>query len=127
MSYYLNSYLSVLKRNFMLVVIALMLLIPTFFIWAGIPFFIVGSALSNLRDNPILIHLCIALSGGLIFSVYLLPINLIVARKIAVIKKLSSINLEAVWITVVVIIYVIVNCANKYAKSSSDTYGSFYS
>jgi len=96
----------------MLVVIALMLLIPTFFIWAGIPFFIVGNAVSNITANPILIYLCIALSGGLIFSVYFLPINLIVSRKIADIKKLSSINsflrLEAVWITVVAMIYVIV-------------------
>lgn len=96
----------------MLVVIALMLLIPTFFIWAGIPFFFVGSAVSNLTANPILIHLCIALSGGLIFSVYFLPINLIVARKIAVIKKQSSIysflRLEALWITGVAMIYIIV-------------------
>lgn len=112
MSYYFNSYLSVLKRNFMLVIIALILLIPTFFIWAGIPFFIVGSAVGNLTASPILIYLCISLSGGLIFSLYFLPINLKVAREIAVIKKLSSLNsflrLEAVWITVVAMIYVIV-------------------
>ena len=112
MSYYFNSYLNVLKRNFMLVIIALMLLIPTFFIWAGIPFFMVGSAVGNLTANPILIYLCISLSGGLIFSLYFLPINLKVAREIEVIKQLSSLNsflrLEAVWIIVVAMIYVIV-------------------
>lgn len=96
----------------MLVIIALMLLIPTFFIWAGIPFFLVGSVVGTLTANPILIFLCISLSGGLIFSLYFLPINLKVAQEIAVIKKISTLNsflrLEAVWITVVAMIYVIV-------------------
>lgn len=111
-SYYFNSYLSVLKRNFMLAIIGLILLIPTFFIWAGIPFFIVGSAVGDLTTNPILVYLSISLSGGLIISLYFLPINLKVAREMAIRKKVSTLNLflrlESMWIIAVAIVYVIV-------------------
>ncbi|WP_299095675.1 hypothetical protein [uncultured Metabacillus sp.] len=109
---YYSSYLKVLKQNFLLAIIALMLLIPTFFIWAGIPFFVVGSVVGSLTTSPILIYLCISLSGGVLFSLYFLPINLKVARSIAVAKKRSSLNsfmrLEAVWIVVVAMIFGIV-------------------
>lgn len=75
MNRYVQSYLMVLKRNFMLLIMALVLLILTFFIWAGVAVFIIGGAVSNVISNPTLIFLCISVSGGFLFSLYFLPIN----------------------------------------------------
>ncbi|MDQ0158101.1 hypothetical protein [Alkalibacillus salilacus] len=80
---YFHMYLKSLKKNFMLVIIALVLLIPTFFIWAGIPIFIIGGAVENLTTNSSLIYLSVSLSGGFLFSLYFLPFNLKVARNMA--------------------------------------------
>jgi len=110
--YYCNSYLNVLKGNFMLVLIASVLLILTLFIWAGIPAFIIGSAVASLTTNQFLINLCVSLSGAIIFSLYFLPINLKVAQHIAVTKKRSSYNsfirIEIMWIVVVATIFQII-------------------
>lgn len=45
----------------MLLIMALVLLILTLFIWAGVPFFIIGIAVADLTSNLILIHLGISL------------------------------------------------------------------
>lgn len=89
MNYYYRLYLDVLKKNYMLVIIASMLLFPTFFIWIGIPFYVVGSVLSDLITSKYLISLGVSLSGGLLFSLYFLPINLKVARNIAIERNVS--------------------------------------
>ena len=81
MSYYYNSYLNVLKREFMLVIIASVLLGVTFFIWAGVPVFIIGSAVANLTTSQFLVNLCISLSVATIFSLYFSPINLKVKKR----------------------------------------------
>lgn len=112
MKFYFHSYLKVLKKNFMLLIMALVLLIPTFFIWAGVPFFIIGIAVADLTSNLILIHLGISLSGGLLFSLYFAPINLKVARSIADIKHrgliYSFIRIEAIWILVGALIFEVI-------------------
>ena len=99
----------------MLGIIALVMLMPTFFIWAGIPFFIIGSAVGSLTTNPILLFLCVSLSGCLLFSLYFMPNNLKVAQNLAVTKKRSSLNffirIEAVWIVVIAMIFN-ASCAN---------------
>lgn len=118
MSNYFNHYSTALKSNFMLVIIACMLLILTFFIWAGVPIFIVGGAVNKLTTNPFLTYLSVSLSGGIIFSLYFLPINLKVAKEIAATEKISSLNsflrLEAVWIVVFTAIWLIVLTAVLY-------------
>jgi len=100
-SYYYNSYLNVLKREFMLVIIASILLVVTFFIWAGVPVFIIGSAVASLTTSQFLVNLCISLSVAIIFSLYFLPINFKVAQDIAVTKKRSTYNsfirIEIMW------------------------------
>lgn len=83
MNVYYHSYLKSLKKNFMLVIMALVLLIPTFFIWAGVPFFIIGGAVENITTNPLLVYISISLSGGLLFSLYFVPINLKAAKNMA--------------------------------------------
>lgn len=80
MAQYGRSYLKVLKINFMLLIMALVLLIPTFFIWGGVPIFIVGDAVSNIISNQVFILLSISVSGGFLFSLYFLPINLEFAK-----------------------------------------------
>ncbi|MFV2047438.1 hypothetical protein ACEWK1_08680 [Metabacillus sp. YM-086] len=89
MSLYLYNYSKVLKKNFMLVIVASFLLPLTFFIWAGVPFFIIGSTVAEFTSNLVIIHLCIALSGGFLFSLFFVPINLQVAKNIAEIKQCS--------------------------------------
>ena len=49
MSVYRQAYASVLKKNFMLLVIALVLVFFTFAFWIGIPIFLVGDILVELH------------------------------------------------------------------------------
>ncbi|WP_077319085.1 hypothetical protein [Virgibacillus proomii] len=109
MGYYYDIYRDILKKNFMLVVIALILLFPTFFIWVGIPIFFVGNALDNIITSRFLIYLGISFSGSCIFSLYFLPINLKVTRSIAVARKSSALHSflrsETVWVLVGTVIW----------------------
>src|SRR5690625_6330972 len=89
-SYYYNSYLNVLKREFMLVIIASILLVVTFFIWAGVPVFIIGSAVASLTTSQFLVNLCISLSVAIIFSLYFLPINFKVVQEDRKSTRLNS-------------------------------------
>lgn len=112
MKFYYNMYIDVLKKNFILAIIAVILLFPTFFIWAGVPVFIVGNTLSKIVTSPFLISLGVSLSGGILFSLYLLPINLKVARHIAGARKsnvfYSFLRLEIGWIVFGAIIWAMV-------------------
>lgn len=112
MSLYFHNYSNVLKKNFMLVIMALVLLVLTFFIWAGISLFIIGNAVAELTSNLVIIHLCISLSGGLLFSLLFVPINLKVAKNIADIKYRSVMNsfirIEIIWILVCSLIFEII-------------------
>ncbi|WP_257536019.1 hypothetical protein [Metabacillus litoralis] len=109
MSLYLYNYSKVLKKNFMLVIVASFLLPLTFFIWAGVPFFIIGSTVAEFTSNLMIIHLCIALSGGFLFSLFFVPINLQVAKNIAEIKQCSVldsfISIEVIWLLVSSLIF----------------------
>ncbi|MYL59959.1 hypothetical protein GLW20_20820 [Virgibacillus halodenitrificans] len=83
MGLYYESTLNVLKKNFMLLIMAIVLLIPTFFLWAGVPFFIIGALVENLISNPVLVFISISLSGGFLFSLYFLPFLYKVAKQLA--------------------------------------------
>ncbi len=91
---------------------ALFLLALTFFIWAGVPFFIIGSAIAELTSNMIIIHLCISLSGGFLFSLFFVPINLKVAKNIAEIKQCSVLDsfmsIEIIWLLICSLIFEII-------------------
>ncbi|MDL4839816.1 hypothetical protein [Aquibacillus rhizosphaerae] len=114
MQLYYQSYLNVLKRNFMLVIMALILLIITFFIWAGFPFFIIGSGVAGLTTNLVIIHFTISISGGLLFSMYFVPINFKVAKNVAKIKVRGVVNsfvrIQIIWIIVSAIIFEMFFC-----------------
>ncbi|WP_053217880.1 hypothetical protein [Virgibacillus senegalensis] len=102
MSLYFQTYTNVLKRNFMLILMALVLLVLTFYLWIGVPIFIIGIFIVELTSNTAITHFSISLAGGLLFSMYFLPINLNVAKIIAEIKNRSVSNsfirLEMIWI-----------------------------
>lgn len=66
----------------MLVLMALVLLAVTFFIWTGVPFFIISSLVAELTSNFVIVYLCISLSGGILFSLYFVPLHLKVAKNI---------------------------------------------
>ena len=109
MNNYYRLYIEVLKKNIMLVIIAFVLLFPTFFIWAGVPIYFVGNALASIITNKYLIYLGISLSGGLIFSMYFLPINIKVARHIAGERNVSILHtflrLETCWMLIIASIW----------------------
>ena len=100
----------------MLVVMALVLLAVTFFIWAGVPFFIIGSLVADLTSNFVIIYLCISLSGGFLFSFYFVPFNLKVAKNIASLKDdsiaISFMYLQTIWIIVSSLIFIVLILMN---------------
>ncbi|WP_047980223.1 hypothetical protein [Ornithinibacillus contaminans] len=119
MSLYFQSLANVLKNNFMLVLMAAVLLVMTYFIWFGVPIFIIGSAVADVTSNLFIIHVCVSLSGGILFSLYFVPFNLKVAKKVADLKHgsvmHSFIRIEIVWIVVCALIFEVVICIAIYA------------
>ena len=112
MNLYFQNYIIVLKRNFILVIIASLLLILTFFIWAGLPIFIIGGLVADLTANLAIIHFCIALSAGFLFSLFFVPINLKVAKNIATLRSRgvgrSFIYIQITWTLVCSVIFELV-------------------
>lgn len=112
MSLYFQNYSIVLKKNFMLMIMASVLLVITFFLWAGVPVFMIGSLISKITSNLAIIHLCISFSGGFLFSLFFVPINLKVAKHIANVKNrsvlISFMRIEIIWIFACSLIFLIV-------------------
>jgi hypothetical protein len=109
---YIHNYIEVLKKNFMLVVMALGLLVVTFFIWTGVPFFLIGSILADFTTNIIIVFVCVSLSGGFLFSLYFVPLNLKVAKEISRIRGIrttkSFMHVQSVWIIISSLIFAVV-------------------
>ncbi|MUV37649.1 hypothetical protein JNUCC1_01455 [Lentibacillus sp. JNUCC-1] len=104
-----ESYLHVLKKNFMLVIMAVGLMVFTFFLWAGVPVFIVGGAMGHLTMNPLVLHAAVSLSAGFLFAFYFAPINLKVAGHVAQLKNdrsfKSFVKIQTVWIVCCAILF----------------------
>lgn len=104
MGLYVQNYLNVIKKNFMLIIIASVPIVLTFFIWAGFPIFIIGGIIADTTTNLAIIYSCISFSGGFLFSLFFLPINIIAGKHIAHIKKLnvikSIIQIHAIFILI---------------------------
>lgn len=104
MDLYVKSYLRVLRRDFMLVAMAFVLLAVTFGIWAGVPFFLIGSFVGDFTSNVAIIYFSISLSGGFLVSVYFVPFHLNVAKYIAGLKSCNPVRtfgyLQLVWVVV---------------------------
>ena len=78
--------------------------------WCSI--FIIGGLVADLTSNFVIIYFCISMSGGLLFSLYFVPVNLKVAKNIASIKDvsvlISFVYLQTIWILVSSFIFAIV-------------------
>ncbi|PWU68455.1 hypothetical protein [Gracilibacillus dipsosauri] len=109
---YTKIYLDVLKKNFMIVIMVIPLLVLTFFIWVGIPIYIIGNTVADLTANLGVIHSSISLSVGLLFSLFFVPINWKVARRLAKIKEWTVMNaflrLEIIWIIFISLVFEII-------------------
>lgn len=87
MTLYVKQFKQVLKTNFMLLLMAFMLLAITFFIWLSIPIFLVGTMLANVTTNVVILHVGMALLSGVLFSLYFIPFNLKLAHYVALEKR----------------------------------------
>ena len=92
MGTYREAYASVLKKNFMLLIIALVLVFFTFAYWIGIPLFVVSSMLDKLHMSIFISIVCIFLSAGLLFSLLFIPLNIKVAGVVGKLKQQSTLQ-----------------------------------
>jgi len=96
----------------MLVTMAFALLVFTFFLWSGVPVFMIGSFVSELTSNLAIIHFSISISGGILISIYFVPINLKVAKHIASVKKrnvwIYFMGIEIIWVLVCSLIFAVI-------------------
>lgn len=82
MGLYGKSYVFVLKKNFMLLIIAAALLVLTFGFWFGIPLFVIAEILSELNLSFFIQAVSVSISIGLLFSLFFIPINLKVSKMV---------------------------------------------
>lgn len=82
MELYIQAYKNVLKRNVYLFLIIVVLLVLTFGIWVGIPFFVLSIWIFDFTSSGLLSHFGMIFSIGCLFSIYFVPINLKVAKNI---------------------------------------------
>lgn len=92
MGLYREAYVSVLKKDFMLLIIAIGLAFFTFAYWIGIPLFVVGDMLDNLHMPTLISIVCVFLLIGLLLSLFFIPLNLKVARVVRIAKQQSMLK-----------------------------------
>lgn len=92
MSIYREAYAIVLKKNFMLLIIGLVLVFFTFAYWVGIPVFVVGGMLDELRMPNFISIVILFLSAGFLFSVLFIPLNIKVAHVVGKLKQQSTLQ-----------------------------------
>lgn len=91
MRLYREAYVKVLKKNFMLLIIAIALVVLTFGFWFGIPIIANGNTLSKI-NTPIYIQvICMSISVGIFLSLFFIPFHLEVAKKVGEMKTKSTI------------------------------------
>ena len=92
MTSYNKAFRLIIKKNFMLLIISIALLVVTMGFWIGIPVIAIGNILSKL-NIPVFIHIiCISISVGLFFSLYFIPFHLKVAHLVGEMKNESTIK-----------------------------------
>ncbi|CAM4003720.1 hypothetical protein [Lederbergia lenta] len=92
MGVYSKVYSSVLRKNFMLLIIASFLLIVMFAFWIGVPFFVLGNFLFDLNIPNYLKLFFITVFVGMLFTSFFIPINWKVAYEIGGIKQQSKVK-----------------------------------
>lgn len=87
MSLYSKTYLRVLKKNFILLIVTIALLFFTFGFWMGIPVYVIGDILSKYDTPHYIQNICVLFGIGLLFSIFFVPINFKVAEVLREIKS----------------------------------------
>ena len=90
MRLYREAYVSVLRKNFMLLIIAFVLVFFTFAYWIGIQIFVIGNMLDRLHIPVLISAVCVFLLVGLLFSLFFIPLNIKVARAVGKSKQQST-------------------------------------
>lgn len=90
MGLYREAYATVLKKNFMLLIMAVVLVFFTFAYWIGLPLFVVGSILGALHIPYFMLSVCVYLNAGLLVSLFFIPLNLKVASVVGKLKQQST-------------------------------------
>lgn len=87
MKLYWQAYKYILKKDIMLLIIACFMLFFTFGLWVGLPVWVISVYIEQYTNSILLVIIIVPISVGLFFSLYFMPINIKVARRIAHIKK----------------------------------------
>lgn len=59
MHLYIHHFFNLFKKDYMFMLMILVILLFSFFIWAGFPIFVVGVEIAKITSNAIFIHLAI--------------------------------------------------------------------
>lgn len=112
MKLYWQAYKYILKKDIMLLIIACFMLFFTFGLWLGIPVWVISTYVEKYTNNIILVIIIVPISVGIFFSLYFMPINIKVARRIAHIKKSSTwkklLRIESVFVLMIAIIFILI-------------------
>ncbi|MGE7920808.1 hypothetical protein ACQKM9_18000 [Viridibacillus sp. NPDC093762] len=93
MSIYSKAYRDFLKKDFMLLVIAIVLLFFTFGLWMGVPVFVVGIFLWEINIPPFISIILVLLLISVLFTIFFIPMNIKVAKTIGKIKNRSTLRI----------------------------------
>lgn len=112
MKLYWQAYKYILKKDIMLLIIACFMLFFTFGLWLGIPVWVISVYIAEYTNSILLVFIIVPISIGIFFSLYFMPINIKVARRIAHIKKSSTwkilLKIESVFVLMIVIIFILI-------------------
>lgn len=97
MNLYSKTYLQVLKKNFILLMITIALLFFTFAFWIGVPVYIISDILSKFKTPQSIQNISILIGIGFLFSIFFIPINFKVAE---VFHKIKSQNFLPLFIRI---------------------------
>lgn len=92
MGLYLEAYTTVLKKNFMVLIMLTVLLIVMFAFWVGIPFFLLGNLLFDFNIPNSLKLFIITVCIAILFTSFFIPINWKVAIEVKKLKHQSKLK-----------------------------------
>ncbi|MGE7932601.1 hypothetical protein [Viridibacillus arvi] len=93
MSIYGKAYVEFLKKDIMLLIIAIVLLFFSFGWWMGVPVFVVSIFLWDLNIPPLISIILVLLLISVLFTVFFIPMNIKVAKTIGKMKNRSTLKI----------------------------------
>lgn len=112
MKLYWQTYKYFLKKDIMLLIIACFMLFFTSFLWLGLPVWVISVYIEEYTNSILLGIIIVPISVGIFFSLYFMPINIKVARRIADIQKSNKwkilLRIESIFVLMVAIIFILI-------------------